>query len=249
MRAKGMVAWGLHNIASSCAYRCGYWTRLKSEFSSSNFYISNTCRSVEVLERVPLKLCDVSGRRFCCSLHVKGKLRMCTKSKCIQKSNGGGRVPFRVVMANGFQFMQDGGSKDPVWACGRGGGKETKHCGPHATVFASRWEFASSNEFGNHFCVWPQWGLPEVRTVVKQKTEIHADSINLQRTLTVLRCWPIKVGGFEWLACFPRTATAIELQLQWFKVQTHAHAHTHTHTLHTLHDVAHLCVCHSKYCD
>lgn len=45
---------------------------------------------------------------------------MCTKSKCIQKSNGGGRVPFRVVMANGFQFMQDGGSKDPVWACGKG---------------------------------------------------------------------------------------------------------------------------------
>lgn len=43
---------------------------------------------------------------------------------------------------------------ETLWEPLRGRGV---HCGPHATVFAIRWEFASSNEFGNY--LWPQWGL------------------------------------------------------------------------------------------
>lgn len=66
-----------------------------------------------------------------------------SKSKCIQKSTGEGRVPFRAVMANGFQFMQ---LHEAVVAVGRPCvgvlkgkvGEGVVHCGPHATVFASR---------------------------------------------------------------------------------------------------------------
>lgn len=151
------------------------------------------------------------------------------------KVNREGRVPFHAVMANGFQFMQlheavvvEG--RPCVGVLQRVGRKGRVHCGPHATVFASRWEFASSNEFGNHLCcMWPpQWGLPQVRTVVKQKTEFHADSINLQRALTVLRCWPIKVGGFEWLTCSAncncnRTGSKSK------HTCTHTPRHTHIH--------------------
>lgn len=45
----------------------------------------------------------------------------------------------------------------------------------------------------------------------------------------------------------PRTATAIELVQS---PNTHALTHPHTHKhIHALHDVAHSCMCHSKYCD
>lgn len=66
-----------------------------------------------------------------------------SKSKCIQKSTGEGRVPFRAVMANSFQFMQ---LHEAVVVEGRPCvgvlkgevGEGVVHCGPHATVFASR---------------------------------------------------------------------------------------------------------------
>lgn len=63
-----------------------------------------------------------------------------SKSKCIQKSTVEGRVPFRAVMANGFQFMQ---LHEAVAVEGRPcvgvlKGEGVVHCGPHATVFASR---------------------------------------------------------------------------------------------------------------
>lgn len=93
------------------------------------------------------EFCDVSGRRFCCSLHVKGKLRICSlrrfEIQMHSKVNREGRVPFHAVMANGFQFMQ---LHEAVVVEGRPcvgvlqgvGRKGREHCGPHATVFASR---------------------------------------------------------------------------------------------------------------
>lgn len=171
---------------------------------------------------------------------------MCTKSKCIQKSNGGGRVPFRVVMANGFQFMQEGGSKETL--CGRfeGEGVKERSTVGHMQQFSRVVEnslplmslvITSVCDYSEDCPKCAQW------LSRKQKFMLTQSIYNEPSLYYVVG--QLKLAVSSGLLVFRE----LQLQSNWFKVQTHAHAHTHTHTLHTLHDVAHLCVCHSKYCD
>lgn len=135
--------------------------------------------------------------------------------------------------------------RDPVWACGRGGGVKKRCTVGHMQQFSRVVEnslplmslvITSVCDYSEDCPKCAQW------LSRKQKFMLTQSIYNEPSLYYVVG--QLKLAVSSGLLVFRE----LQLQSNWFKVQTHAHAHTHTHSRPRCMTLR-ICVCHSKYCD